>query len=139
MTRDLRWNCAESGCFRNLCPLLGAFDDCFPGKIGMSDIDGVVEIGGRFLFLEWKAEGGSLTTGQRIMFEQMTALSPKVTVIVVCGHPRDMVIETVRVFHGGSADKAESCDFEGLKARISSWAKRARMARIRPSQRGAAA
>ena len=139
MTRDLRWSCERDGCFRNLCPLLGAFDNCFPGKIGMTDIDGVVEISGRFLFLEWKAKGGNLTTGQRIMFEQITALSHKVTAIVVCGHPRDMVIETVQVFHGGRSDRPEPCDFDGLKARISSWADRAQMSRVRPSQRGVAA
>ena len=118
--------------------MLGAFDDCFPGKIGMSDIDGVVEISGRFLFLEWKSKGGGLTTGQRIMFEQITALSHKVTVIVVCGHPRDMVIETVQVFHRGRSNKPEPCDFDGLKTRLSSWADRARRPRARPSQRVAA-
>ena len=126
MTRDLRWSCVRDGCYRNLCPMLGAFDDCFPGKIGMSDIDGVVEISGSFLFLEWKSKGGRLTKGQRIMFERLTALSHKVTVIVVCGHPRDMTVETVQVFHGGGADKPQTSDFDGLRKRISSWAVRAR-------------
>ncbi len=123
--RDLRWNCEDKGCFRQLCPMLGAFDSCFPGRIGMSDIDGVVEIAGRFLFLEWKAEGGAVSTGQRIMFERLTALSPRVTVIVVCGHPRDLVIASVQVFHGGKACPAEPCDFNGLKARVAAWAGRA--------------
>ena len=142
MTRDLRWDCSKNGCFRNICPKLGAFDDCFPGKIGMSDIDGAVEISGRVLFLEWKSEGGSLSTGQRIMFEQMTRLHQdpqKVTVIIVHGHPRDMVIDTVQVFRAGRASKPEPCDFDGLKARISSWADRAQMSRVRLSQRGVAA
>lgn len=139
MIRDLRWNCVKNGCFRNLCPMLGAFDDCFPGKIGMSDIDGVVEMAGRFLFLEWKSAGGRLSIAQRIMYERITALSHKVTVIVVCGHPRDMTIDTVQVFHGGRADRPVICDFDGLKARISAWARRAQVARVRPSKRGAAA
>ena len=133
--RDLRWICKDKGCFRTMCPKLGAFDECFPGRIGMSDIDGVVEIGGRFLFLEWKAQGGRVGTGQRIMFEQLTALSPKMTVIVVSGHPREMVIETVQVFVGGKGNAAEPCDLDGLKARISAWAQRSSMARIRPSAR----
>ena len=139
--RDLRWNCDDKGCFRQICPKLGAFDNCFPGKIGMSDVDGIVEIAGRFLFLEWKAQGGGVTTGQRIMFEQLTSLSPdpmKVTVIVVGGQPRDMLIETVQVFHSGAGQPVEPCDFDGLKARIKSWADRAQLCRTRPSKRTAA-
>lgn len=136
--RDLRWNCSDKGCFRQICPRLGAFDECFPGRIGMSDVDGIVEIAGRFLLLEWKAQGGSVQTGQRIMFERLTALSHKMTVIVVAGHPREMLIESVQVFHGGKAQAAETTDFEGLKARVKSWADRAQMARIRPSKRVAA-
>lgn len=125
MTRDLRWSCVRNGCFRNLCPKIGAFDDCFPGKIGMSDIDGCVEIAGKFLFLEWKGQGGRLSTGQRIMFERITTLSHKITVIVVVGHPRDMIIDSVQVFHGGKSGKPEPCDFDELKARVRSWAERA--------------
>ena len=138
MTRKMRWSCVRNGCFRNLCPRLGEFDDCFPGKIGMSDIDGVVEISGRFLFLEWKAEGGALTTGQRIMFERMTGLSRKITVIVVRGDPKLMAVNAVQVFEGGRASAAETSDLAGLKQRVSAWAKRVRLARARPSKRVAA-
>ena len=141
MTRDLRWNCDTKGCFRQLCPKLGAFDDCFPKGLGMSDVDGVIELGGRFLFLEWKAQGGAVSTGQRIMFQQLTSLSAdphKVTVIVVCGHPREMTIETVQVFQAGKSSAPEPTDFEGLKSRISVWARRAEMHRVRPSQRSTA-
>lgn len=136
--RDLRWICEEKGCFRMMCPKLGSFDDCFPGAIAMSDVDGVVEIGGRFLFLEWKAQGGSVQTGQRIMFEQLTALSRKITVIVVSGHPRDMIIESVQVFSGGKAQAPEPCNFGGLKSRIAAWGARASLARMRPAKRSAA-
>ena len=135
----LRWDCDKSGCYNaTLRPRIEEFAGCFPGRIGMSDVDGVVEIGGRFLFLEWKAAGGSLGTGQRIMFEQLTALSPRMTVIVVSGHPREMTIETVQVFHGGKGAAPEPSDLEGLKARIAAWAGRANLARTRPSKRGAA-
>jgi hypothetical protein len=132
--RVLRWLCEEKGCFRQLCPKLGEFDDCFPGRIGMSDIDGVVEISGRFLLLEWKSAGGSVQTGQRIMFERLTALSHKITVIVVSGDPREMLIQSVQVFHNGKSGPAELSDMDGLKARIKQWSDRARNVRIRPSQ-----
>ncbi len=137
--REMRWNCKEKGkCFRRLCPKLGAFDGCFPGKIGMSDVDGMVEIGGRFLFLEWKSPGGYLTDGQRYAFQNLTSLSTdpmKVTVIVVCGDPEEMTVETFQVFHSGKGHDVSPCDFEGLRARIKSWADRAQMCRTRPSRR----
>ncbi len=136
--RELRWNCDDKGCFRSLCPKLGVFDICFGGRIGMSDIDGVVEINGRFLFLEWKSKGGHLGTGQRIMFERMTALSPKMTAIVVCGEPVSMTVESVQVFTLGKTSPPEAADLDGLKQRIAAWAANARSARIRPSLRGAA-
>lgn len=128
--RDLRWQCENKGCYRRLMPKLGAFDDCFPGRIGMSDVDGIVEIGGRFLMLEWKGAGGAVTTGQRILFERLTALAPdrtRLTVIVVSGEPREPTVETVQVFAGGKAGPVERTNLDGLKARISAWASRASM------------
>lgn len=139
--RDLRWKCEDRGCYRQLMPKLGAFDGCFPGRIGMSDVDGIVEIGGRFLLLEWKAQGGTLATGQRIMFERMTAgnMDPlKFTVIVVCGHPRTLKVESVQVFSRGKAGPSEPIGLDGLKRRISAWAARAETAKTRPSKRAAA-
>lgn len=135
----IRWDCNASGCYnRTLRPRIEEFAGCFPGKISMSDVDGVVEIGGRFLFLEWKAKGGAVQGGQRIMFERLTALSPRVTVIVVSGHPREMMVEQVQVFERGQSREPEQCDFDGLHQRITAWASRANLARTRPSARGAA-
>lgn len=138
--RDMRWKCDEKGCYRQLMPRLGGFDDCFPGRIGMSDVDGIVEIGGRFLLLEWKAPGGAVQVGQRIMFERMTANADpmKFTVIVVCGDPQTLDVESVQVFARGKAGTPESSDLSSLKSRVSAWAERASAAKTRPSKRGAA-
>lgn len=139
--RDMRWKCDEKGCYRQLMPRLGGFDDCFPRRIGMSDVDGIVEIGGRFLMLEWKAPGGAVQVGQRIMFERLTSASPdpsKFTVIVVCGQPRTLEVESVQVFAAGRAGPVEAADLDGLKVRMKAWADRADTARTRPSKRGAA-
>jgi hypothetical protein len=117
------------------------FDDCFPGRIGMSDVDGVVEQSGRFLFLEWKSHGASLTTGQRIMFEQLTSLSPdplKVVVMVIGGDPELMTVETLQVFHSGKSQSVASIDLDGLKERIRKWSERTAACKIRPSKRAAA-
>lgn len=100
----------------------------------MSDVDGIVEIGGRFLLLEWKTEGGSVETGQRIMFERMTAISHKWTVIVVHGDARLMEASGLQVFREGKAGPVEAVDITGLKARISRWADHASRARTRPSR-----
>lgn len=129
--RDMRWKCNVDGCYRKLMPKLGALDDCSPGRIGMSDVDGIVEIAGRFLLLEWKSAGGDLTVGQRIMFERMTsgdADPMRFTVIVVRGHPRDMVVESVQVFSAGKAGAIEACDTSRLRERVRAWAKRAKRA-----------
>lgn len=139
--RDMRWKCEDKGCYRKLMPRLGMLDDCFPGKIGMSDIDGIVEVGGRFLVMEFKSAGSGLTTGQRIMFERLTAenLDPmKFTVIVVCGDPQEMVIESVQVFSSGKAGPVEPCTLEQLRLRIRKWRERAERCKTRPSKRAAA-
>lgn len=135
--REIRWDCNVKGCYRKLMPRLEAFDDCFPGSIGMSDVDGIVEYRGRFLLLEWKAPGGTLTRGQSIMFEQMTAASPMFTVVVVAGEPQDMTVDTVQVFQGGKSKPPEKCTFDSLRARIFAWAKRAERSAARPSRRAA--
>ncbi|MDB6151496.1 MAG: hypothetical protein JWQ44_2944 [Chthoniobacter sp.] len=134
--RELRWNCTDKGCFRNLCPRLGVFDTCFPRRIGMSDIDGVVEINGRFLFLEWKSEGGFLGTGQRIMFERMTALSPRMTAIVVCGEPVSMAVRSIQVFRNGKGGAVEPASLAELQRRITAWAAKAWAARFKTHTEG---
>ncbi len=136
----LRWNCKEQGkCYNEtLRPKIEEFAGCFPGKVSFSDVDGIVELGGYFLLLEWKSQGGSVQGGQRIMYQNMTALSPKFTVIVVNGHPREMTVQSVQVFRRGQASPIESCTFEQLHERIEAWADEARKRRVRPSKRGAA-
>lgn len=136
----MRWNCREKGkCYNEtLRPRIEEFAGCFPGRISFSDVDGIVEIGGYFLLLEWKSAGGSVQGGQAIMYRNMTALSRKFTVIVVCGHPREMTVETVQIFTGGEAGPVEKLDFGQLCARIQNWADRAKASRIRPSKRESA-
>jgi hypothetical protein len=69
----MEWDCSVKGCFNiKKRPKIEVFAKCFPGKIAMSDIDAIVEIGGNFMLLEWKSDGVGLKHGQRIMFERMT-------------------------------------------------------------------
>jgi hypothetical protein len=123
----LRWNCETQGCYHIKCrPKLEEFAGCFPDRIAMGDIDGVVEIKGRFLFLEWKSRPGPIPKGQRIMLEQLTRASRKITAIVVCGNPQTMTVENVSVVKRGTIGAAEPCDLDRLKDRVSRWATYAR-------------
>jgi len=130
----MRWNCKAQGKCYNLTlrPRIEEFAGCFPGRIGMSDVDGIVEIGGHFLLLEWKAAGGAVTGGQRIMFERLTALSPRITVVVVSGEPREPTVESIQVFRRGVGSLPEPCTFSQLQARIKAWADQAAKRRVRP-------
>ena len=71
---------------------------CFPGKIYPTDVDGIVEMGGSFLAIEWKDtrrtgtgpgdwRGGDFPvpqTGQLLALQAMSRL-PDFTVLVIYG------------------------------------------------------
>ena len=100
----MRWDCSpdRDGCYRRLGqPDLTVLDECFPGRIGMTDVDGLVEIDGQFLFIEWKRRG-DVPAGQRIMFERLTR-HPEFTVLVILGDPATMAVERYDVFKDGGA------------------------------------
>ena len=122
----MRWDCSpdKDGCYRKLGqPDLTALDGCFPGRIAMTDVDGLVEINGRFLFIEWKRRG-EVPAGQRIMFERLTK-HPEFTVLVILGDPGSMTVERYDVFRNGRRRGWRDCDMRGLRRRIRAWAERA--------------
>lgn len=55
--------------------------DQFPGKISPTDIDGFVEMNGRFLFLETKRIGAHIPQGQEILFKRCAKRGDVVIVI----------------------------------------------------------
>ena len=122
----MRWDCSpdKDGCYRRLGqPDLTVLDECFPGRIAMTDVDGLVEINGRFLFIEWKRRG-EVPAGQRIMFERMTK-HPEFTVLVILGDPRSMVVERYDVYRDGQRRGWRDCNLPELKRHIRAWADRA--------------
>jgi hypothetical protein len=58
-TDSSRWRhrCEDRGCYLASRWSLTELDGTLPRGIGFGDIDGMVEIGGRFLFIEHKPEG----------------------------------------------------------------------------------
>jgi hypothetical protein len=66
-------------------------NEAFDRGIRVGDIDGMVECGGKFLFLEGKPPGQPLSKGQGLALQRLAAL-PGVTVVVVRGHPPSAVV-----------------------------------------------
>lgn len=98
----LRWDCGTRGCFNQFCrPKIEAFATCFPGKIAMSDIDATVEVNGHFVFLEMKSHQGEIPIGQRLYFQRLTRLSPRISVMILCGDAETMQCEAVRWIYNG--------------------------------------
>jgi len=126
MSRDnganpMRWDCATQGCFNTKKrPKIELFADCLPGKIAMTDVDGIVEIGGNMLLLEWK-DHQELSTGQRLLFKRMTRSSPA-TVLIVEGDAEFMTVDSVRIVWNGTIEQPQYLDLEGLRKMIRQWA-----------------
>ena len=112
--RPLRWDCKQNGCYQERCaPRLEWFSDCFPGRISMGDVDGCVEMNGKFLWFEWKSVGGKLQRSQEIMYEHFT-------IFVVSGNSKTMEVDSYEIFYGGFRHQYQG-DLDSLKAKITSW------------------
>lgn len=126
----LRWNCQERGCFNiKKRPKIELFADCFPGAIGMGDVDGIVELNSHFLLLEWK-EALPVRAGQRIMYQNMTR-DRNFHVFVVIGNPESMQVSQYAIFNRGKMSPFVASDLEALKARVRDWVKFAQAQRMR--------
>ena len=118
----MRWCCEKQGCFNLKKRVkLEEFAECLPGRMAFGDIDGITEIGGNFLIQEWKARGAGLPTGQRIMFERLTASSPFI-VLVVEGDAETMVVKHITKIWHGKVGKRDVATLDTLKATIKAWA-----------------
>ena len=121
--RTMRWDCSKKGCFNRMQRIdLFRFDHCFPGKIGFTDLDGIVEINGKFLIIEWKSHRSDLPTGQRIMFERLTN-SDDFMVCVVDGDAEKTIVRGVRWVRNGLVTEWADCDLRNLEKRFTKWAR----------------
>ena len=117
----LRWDCKERGCFNwKKRPKIEVFDECLPGKIAFGDVDGIVEISGNALLLEWKGEPQELAQGQRIMYQRLTQ-SESFAVFMFAGDARDMSITHGRVAFAGKIEDWLPMTLEEAKQRIRDW------------------
>lgn len=97
----------------------GCLDDCFPGKMKITDIDGFFERKGKFLVLETKQPGVTVPLGQEIMFKNMQRTG-LFTVIVVWGEKNNPV--EIQVYYSdGSISKKKPADIYKFKEIVSWW------------------
>jgi hypothetical protein len=114
--------CERDGCFNiHRRPKIEEFAECLPGRLAFSDIDGITEVCGKFLLIEWKSSQAPLPTGQRIMFERMTCTG-QFTVLVVHGNAETMEVVAVATVWLGRVLPWEPIALSGLKDLICQWA-----------------
>jgi hypothetical protein len=105
---------------RNMEAFVGGLPDwamlsgCFGQSVAPTDVDGLVEINGRFLLLEWKGPRATVKRGQARMFDALVSLGV-FTVIVIWG-------ESGKPQRGQRWPKPSvACDLGALRAVCSAW------------------
>lgn len=120
----LRWDCAAQGCFNlKRRPKIELFADCFPGRINFGDVDGIVEIGGNALLMEWKSEPRALPAGQRLLYQRLSRSGP-VAVMIVVGDAETMRVDGTSIFDRGLRYPPygyEPADLACIKRRLAAW------------------
>jgi hypothetical protein len=118
----MRWDCEKDGCFNiKKRPKIEMFADCFPGRINFGDVDGIVEINGKGLMLEWKEQVGiGLPTGQRIMYERLTG-GGLLTALIVIGNPQSMECKKYCFFYCGKQSGWKDANLNEIKLKIKNW------------------
>ena len=120
----MRWDCERQGCFnKKRRPKIEQFADLWPGRISMGDVDGIVEINGHVLMLEWKTNRKDLPLGQSIMYERLS-MAPDCLVCVFCvdGDAEHMIVSRVKVFFNRQEQEWQSATMETLRSRMRGWA-----------------
>ena len=117
----MRWDCETKGCFnKRKRPKIEVFHHNFPGKINFSDVDGIVEISGNALMLEWKDKNVPIPKGQAIMYERLSKHGP-ITVMCVAGDAETMEVYQYGIFHKGKFSGWKDADMELIQDKIRKW------------------
>jgi len=117
----MRWDCEKQGCFNKKCrPKIEIFSDCFPGKINFGDVDGIVEINGRGLLLEWKCFSLNIPLGQKIMYERLSK-TKLLSIMVIFGNAETMEVKNYCWFKNGNQSSWIEADLNSIKNQIKKW------------------
>ena len=123
--KEFVYNCMNGfNCYNVKIRLkFGHFYDCLPDNISMTDIDATVEVNGHFLFMEMKPDNGDLSIGQALYFVRLTALSDKITALILYGDAETMEISAIQRVRRGFISTKEEASLPGVKAIIKNWVK----------------
>lgn len=123
-SRFFRHTCQGQGCYVAQLPSWDDLIECFPRNIRPTDIDGLVEINGHFLFLEEKRAGASPDEGQR---RALVELSKRERTTVVFMRPGVVADLDVLVLVGGKGTGWIPYSREEFRTWLVAWAARADM------------
>ena len=112
-TMHWKGKCQDRGCYLAMRSDPEMFDDCWPRKISMGDIDGLVEIKGHFLLVEFKHPGQKVPDGQAIMFKKLVSHG-NFTVLVVYAEQNRVLSWAI------SSAKGEKLQ-EGTTGQLQDW------------------
>lgn len=102
------WACMN-GCFGNT-------------RIRPTDVDGMVERNGYFLFIETKKPGAKMPYGQELSYKNLVKRG-RITFFVVWGMPAKPELVQVYTTHGNLPP--QKCDLAGLRYLVSLWYQKA--------------
>lgn len=121
----ISWNCLINGCFNYHRHFdIEHFAQCFPRNIGLTDLDGFVELSGHFIITEFKGKTANVTAGQGWAFERLTALSDKITVLVIRCEYRSSEVYEIKVIREGKSGDWRPCTLDQLTSYLTHWASR---------------
>lgn len=96
----------------------GFLDGAAPRGCLPTDIDGALEIGGRFLIIEAKPPRGSMSGGQRRFYQALNA-APNMNVVLMYGDPKSQTVTEYQVM--GHHDRPVSTTTEDFYEFVSDW------------------
>lgn len=116
---NLRWDCSKQGCYCESLPDWSIFNDLLPRGIRFTDIDGEVEVGGRFLRIEWKRPRAAVPNGQTYAFEALARRGD--TVLVVWGDTAPMRPTHWQIFDGDGTTGRIPVTLRQLQEFVEAW------------------
>lgn len=120
-----RWDCSRSGCYNDNLPSWDYLMSAFPRGIMPTDVDGMAEVNGHFLFIEQKREGASVPRGQMRALKNLSLLSVKITVLLLKEAEDGSGALKVSAIKFGVQRPWEPMSKEQLREKVRAWAVRA--------------
>ena len=126
MSNEIRHDCkGGANCWLEHCHVrMEILGEALPGSCDFMDIDFATEIGGHFLFGEWKKPDEKLKGGPGIMLKGLSRL-PQSTVAVVRGYQQTMEIESVQFVQNGVYGDPIGANLPKFQRWLKKWGARA--------------